>query len=392
MTWKGSVVRVHHRAPFLLVGYNLPTMPTVGITPEWIAELRRQLLRWFELHKRPTPWRDNPDPYRVWVSEIMLQQTQTATVIPYFERFIARFPDVHALGAAPLEEVLRYWEGLGYYARARNLHRAAQLIVQNGGHLPTTAEQLRELPGIGAYTAGAIASIAFGQPVPVVDGNVTRVLARLLWLKGDLKRHAAQKQLWQLAEQLVDPDHPGAFNQALMELGSTVCTPTQPRCPECPVTHLCEAYRRGQPTAVPEPSRRIPTRTVVDVSAIVEREGRVLLAQRPPEGLWGGLWEFPRTTRSARESLETLAIRAAEQLGIQVEPRQLLLQVRHVVTYSKIHLYGYLCAWHSGEAQCGPYRAVAWLTPEELQHYPLPAPQRKLAEALQNQTVQGTLF
>lgn len=367
-------------------------MSEAGISAEWIAELRRALLRWFETHKRPTPWRNDPSPYRVWVSEVMLQQTQTATVIPYFERFIARFPDVQALASAPLEEVLRYWEGLGYYARARNLHKAAHLIVQNGGQLPSTPEQLRELPGIGAYTAGAIASIAFGQPVPVVDGNVARVLARLLWLKGDLKTHAAQKQLWAIAEQLVDPARPGAFNQALMELGSTVCTPAQPRCGECPISHLCAAYQRGQPTAVPEPSRRPSTRTMVDVSAIIEREGRFLLAQRPPEGLWGGLWEFPRATRQARESIEALAIRAAEQVGLQVLPKQPLLQVRHVVTYSKIQLYGYLCVWQAGEARAGAYQTTAWVAPEAFAEYPLSAPQRKLAEALLKQTEQGTLF
>lgn len=367
-------------------------MPEIALDADWIAELRRALLQWFETHKRPTPWRENPDPYRVWVSEVMLQQTQTATVIPYFERFIARFPTVQALADAPLEEVLRYWEGLGYYSRARNLHKAAQIIAQNGGQLPSTPDRLRELPGVGAYTAGAIASIAFQQPAPVVDGNVIRVLARLLWLKGDLKTHAAQKRLWQLAEQLVDLKRPGDFNQAMMELGSTVCTPAQPRCSECPVSHLCEAYQRGQPTAVPEPSRRTPTREVVDVSAIIERDGRFLLAQRVPEGLWGGLWEFPRATRNGRESLETVAQRAAAQVGLQVEPRTVALCVKHTVAYSKIQLYGYLCAWQSGEAQAGAYQAVTWATPQEMVEHPLSAPQRKLADALLNASPQKGLF
>ncbi|MCS6920026.1 MAG: A/G-specific adenine glycosylase [Fimbriimonadales bacterium] len=366
-------------------------MPAVALDASWIAELRRALLSWFELHKRPTPWRENPDPYRVWVSEVMLQQTQTATVIPYFERFMARFPTVQALAEAPLAEVLRYWEGLGYYARARNLHKAAQLIVQNGGQLPAAPDRLRELPGIGAYTAGAIASIAFGLPAPVVDGNVTRVLARLLWLKGDLKTGAAQKQLWQIAEQLIDPERPGEFNQAIMELGSTVCTPLQPRCGACPVSHLCEAYQRGQPTAVPEPSRRASLREVVDVSALIERDGRFLIAQRPPDGLWGGLWEFPRATRTGRESLEALACRAAAQIGLEVEPRRPLQCVKHTVTYSKIQLYGYLCAWRSGEAHTGAYQAVAWVAPDALAQYPLSAPQRKLAEALRTQH-EPTLF
>lgn len=348
----------------------------------WVKELRRALLCWFEAHKRPTPWRDNPDPYRVWVSEVMLQQTQTATVIPYFERFLARFPTVQALAEAPLEEVLRHWEGLGYYARARNLHKAAQQVAQNGGQLPTTAEQLRELPGIGAYTANAIASIAFGQPTPVVDGNVMRVLARLLWLKGDLKTTAAQKQLWQLSAQIIDPQRPGDFNQAMMELGSTLCTPMQPRCGACPVSHLCAAYQRKQPTAVPEPSRRVLTRHRVDVSAIIEREGRFLLAQRASEGLWGGLWEFPRATRQGRESLETVALRAAAQVGLQVEPLRILTQVKHAVTYSRIQLYGYLCAWQSGKAQGEEYVHFVWATSAELAHYALSAPQRRLTQAL----------
>lgn len=357
-------------------------MSNVVLDARWVEELRRALLRWFDAHKRPTPWRDNPDPYRVWVSEVMLQQTQTATVIPYFERFLARFPTVQALAEAPLEEVLRYWEGLGYYARARNLHKAAQQIAQNGGQLPPTAEQLRELPGIGAYTAGAIASIAFGQPTPVVDGNVTRVLARLLWLTGDLKTTSAQKQLWQLSAQLIDPQRPGDFNQAMMELGSTRCTPTQPRCSECPVSHLCTAYQRNQPTAVPEPSRRPPTRQRVDVSAIVEREGRFLLAQRAAEGLWGGLWEFPRATRQGRERLETAARRAAAQVALQAEPLQILTCVKHSVTHSRIQLYGYLCAWRSGEAQSEAYVHFVWVTPSEVAHYALSAPQRRLAQAL----------
>ncbi|MFN3690285.1 MAG: A/G-specific adenine glycosylase [Fimbriimonadales bacterium] len=348
----------------------------------WVEAVRRALLDWFAVHRRPTPWRENPDPYRVWVSEVMLQQTQTATVVPYFERFIARFPDVWALANAPLEEVLRYWAGLGYYARARNLHRAAQMIAQNGGQLPTTVDRLRELPGVGAYTAGAIASIAFGQATPVVDGNVTRVLARLLWLKGDLKTAAAQKQLWYLGEQLVDPLHPGAFNQAIMELGSTVCTPVQPRCGACPVSRFCAAYQRGQPTAVPEPSRRPPTHKVVDVSALIEREGRFLLAQRPTEGLWGGLWEFPRATRDGRETLETVATRAATRVGVIAEPSRILTKVKHTVTYSRIHLYGYLCVWLQGEAACAEYVACEWVAPDALEGYPLPAPQRRLAEAV----------
>ncbi|GBC92974.1 Adenine DNA glycosylase [bacterium HR15] len=355
-----------------------------SLDPEWVAAVRQQLGNWFRTAHRPLPWRTTRDPYHIWVSEIMLQQTQTAYVIPYYERFIQRFPTIHALAEAPLEEVLRYWEGLGYYARARHLHRAAQILVQQGGQLPREVGRLRELPGIGAYTAGAIASLAFNQPEPVVDGNITRVLARLLWLKGNLKDAGAQRTLWEIARQLVDPEEPGLFNQAMMELGSTVCTPSQPRCGECPLQTLCAAYQRGEPTAVPEP---VPARRLVhavDVSALIWREGQLLLAQRPPYGLWGGLWEFPRATRDGRETLETVAHRAAQKVSVQVEPMRLLGHVKHTVTYHSIRLYGYVCLFQGGEAHSDEYTALRWLTPEELDTCPFSAPQRRLAQIFLN--------
>lgn len=352
------------------------------LEPDWIAEVRQRLLAWFRAAHRPLPWRTTHDPYHIWVSEIMLQQTQTATVIPYYERFIQRFPTVQALAEAPLDEVLRYWEGLGYYARARHLHQAAQLVVQQGGQLPREANRLRELPGIGAYTAGAIASLAFNQPEPVVDGNVTRVLARLLWLKGNLKTSRAQRTLWELARQLLDPDEPGMFNQALMELGSTLCTSSQPRCAECPLQSLCAAYQRGEPTSLPEPTPARPSVQVVDVSALIWREGQLLLAQRPSNGLWGGLWEFPRATRDGRETLETVAHRAAQKVGIEAEPVRLLGHVKHTVTYHSVRLYGYLCLFQGGEAASAEYTTLRWLVLDELNTYPLAAPQRRLAKML----------
>jgi A/G-specific adenine glycosylase len=345
----------------------------------WIAEVRQRLRQWFHQAHRSLPWRATKDPYHIWVAEIMLQQTQTATVIPYYERFLQRFPTVQALAEAPLEEVLRYWEGLGYYARARNLHRAAQMIVKQGGELPREVNQLRELPGIGAYTAGAIASLAFNEPEPVVDGNVTRVLARLFWLKGNLKQPRAQRMLWSLARQLIDPDAPGIFNQALMELGSTLCTPTKPRCGECPLQSLCAAHQRGEPTAVPEVVPARPSVQVVDVSALIWHKGQLLLAQRLPNGLWGGLWEFPRATREGRETLETIAHRAAQKVGVKVEPFRLLGHVRHAVTYHSIRLYGYVCLLQGGEVRSREYADLRWLSPDALATYPFSAPQRRLA-------------
>jgi len=346
----------------------------------WVAEVRQRLREWFHRAHRSLPWRATKDPYHIWVAEIMLQQTQTATVIPYYERFLQRFPTIQALAEAPLEEVLRYWEGLGYYARARNLHRAAQIVMQHGGELPCEIDRLRELPGIGAYTAGAIASLAFNMPEPVVDGNVTRVLARLLWLKGNLKQPRAQRTLWNIARQLIDPEAPGIFNQALMELGSTLCTPTQPHCGECPLQSLCAAYQRGEPTAVPETRPARPTVHVVDVSALIWHKGQLLLAQRPPQGLWGGLWEFPRATREGRETLETIAHRAAQKVGLQVEPIRLLGPVRHTVTYHAVRLYGYVCLLEGGEVRSQEYTDWHWLNPNALEAYPLSAPQRRLAQ------------
>lgn len=354
------------------------------LDPLWVQQVRNRLLDWFRHHRRTMPWRENPTPYYVWLAEVMLQQTQVATVIPYFERFVARFPTIEALASAPIEEVLRYWEGLGYYARARHLHETAKRIVQAGGELPKQVDKLRELPGIGAYTAGAIASIAFQQPEPVVDGNVTRVLARLLWLKGNLQRGKAHRALWQIARQMVDPHHPGDFNQALMELGSTVCTPLKPACEQCPLQSLCSAFARGAPTAVPEAVAAKPTQKAVDVSVVVLHAGSILLAKRPEQGLWAGLWEFPRATWRGREELETVAQQALDSVGVQAELGQVLGRVRHAVTYSRIELYGYLCRFVSGTPRSTYYVQIEWVPLDQLTEYALPTPQRRLTGLLRD--------
>lgn len=363
-----------------------------ALSPEWIRQVRRNLLEWFAIHRRPMPWRDDPNPYYVWLSEVMLQQTQVATVIPYFERFVARFPTIEALANASLEEVLRYWEGLGYYARAHHLHETAKRIAQAGGQFPPHVEKLRELPGIGAYTAGAIASIAFQQPEPAVDGNITRVLARLLWLEDNLKQGTGNRLLWQIARELVDPERPGDFNQALMELGATVCTPAQPACEECPLQKLCSAYRFGQPTALPKSAPAKPVQRVVEVSVIVRRGDSVLLAKRPDVGLWGGLWEFPRATQHKRESIEAVAQRALETVGVHAKLNTLLGKVRHAVTYSRIDLYGYLCEYIAIVSPSQSYVQREWVVLDQLEAYPLSAPQRKLAKLLQERVRNPELF
>jgi A/G-specific adenine glycosylase len=264
-------------------------------------ELARAVIAHYAGARRDLPWRRTRDPYAIWVSEIMLQQTRVATVIPYWERWMARFPTVAALAGAPLDDVLAAWAGLGYYARARNLHAGARAAVERwGGALPRCAAELREVPGIGPYTAGAIASIAFGERAPLVDGNVARVLARVFAIEHDIKSSAGQKALWQragaLMQALPDDAAPGDLNQGLMELGASLCAPAAPRCLACPLANLCEASRTGRQDALPvtaprKPESQLPllARTLV----WIERDGRIVLARRRAGGLFGGLWELP---------------------------------------------------------------------------------------------------
>lgn len=254
-----------------------------------------QLLAWYDNHHRDLPWRQTDDPYHIWVAEVMLQQTRVDTAVPYYRRFLERFPTVHALAKASLDEVLKVWEGMGYYTRARNLHAAAKLVVEElDGEIPKAWGDLIHLPGIGPYTAGAILSIAFGQQVPAVDGNARRVLSRLFAIEAPIDQSHTQRQLRAQAEKLVPAEEPGRFNQALMDLGATICMPQKPACLLCPVNDFCEAYRQGMQDALSVRTKREPT-PHYDVTAgvIWDGDGRLLIAQRPPDGLLGGLWEFP---------------------------------------------------------------------------------------------------
>lgn len=307
-----------------------------------LTTISRRLLSWYDRHRRALPWRGTRDPYTVWLSEIMLQQTQVATVIPYYERFLRRFPTVRALAKAPIGEVLTLWAGLGYYSRARNLHRAAQIVAEElRGEFPATVDGLRALPGIGRYTAGAIASIAFGARAAVVDGNVTRVLSRLIDLSADVGDRKAQARIWKLAESLLPARRCGDFNQALMELGATVCTPgATARCDRCPVATLCTARRAGTVADRPVKAGRTKVKRETHVVAAIRRGERYLFVRRPDEGLWGGLWELPSAVVNG-PSIESAARSLVREATAARLRGQRFCDLEHVLSHRRIRMIGY---------------------------------------------------
>ena len=322
-------------------GYGLGQRTTTNLTA-----LRRDLLRWYDANQRTLPWREAAGggiaaatrredyAYRVLVSETMLQQTQVATVIPYFERFMDAFPTVAALAAADEQQVLRLWQGLGYYRRARNLHAAAGMIVDRfGGEVPATVEQLLELPGVGRYTAGAVASIAYGQVAPIVDGNVARVLARWFEMDEPVSGTTGRKRLWELAEQVVDEARPGDFNQSMMELGALVCTPREPKCGTCPVAKRCSARQAGRESELPViPARRSRQSVRHVVVALSRRDGRYLFEQRPAEGLWSNMWQLV----TLQDQVGDVAGWVRERYGLTICGTRRTGQFVHVTTHRDI--------------------------------------------------------
>jgi A/G-specific adenine glycosylase len=315
----------------------------------------------------------------------MLQQTQVATVVDYYHRFLRRFPTVESLAEANLDEVLKLWEGLGYYSRARSLHKAARQVAADlDGRLPQTVDELRTLPGIGAYTAGAIASIAFGLAEPVVDGNVARVLCRLQRIADPPKAPATQRQLWDLAAALVPPDRPGDFNQAMMELGAIVCRPTSPDCRRCPLRTLCGARLAGLQHDLPvrTPGKTVPHHTIV-AGVIFRSDGRVLIDRRPDEAMLGGLWEFPGGKVQPRESLaEALRREVREEVGLEVDVECRLCVVNHAYSHFRITLHAFRCRRISGRARAIECSAVRWVSPDQLGQYAFPRANGKIIEQL----------
>ncbi|MBA3533218.1 MAG: A/G-specific adenine glycosylase [Ardenticatenales bacterium] len=351
--------------------------------------LHEALLRWYDAQARDLPWRTRPEPYAVWISEIMLQQTQVTTVTPYYERWMAQFPTVEALAAAPLESVLKAWQGLGYYARARNLHRAAQQVVgEHGGTLPSTVAALLKLPGIGRYTAGAIASIAFGQRAAALDGNLKRVFARLTALEEPINRPTGESALWDIAEALLPEERVGDWNQALMDLGATICISGTPRCLLCPLRGLCEAQHEGRQDEIPYKVARKPRPHYTVAAGVIWDAARekLLIAQRPEDKMLGGLWEFPGGKCEPGESLaECLQRELREELAIEVEVGEELVVVEHGYTHFSITLHALHCTHMAGEPTPLAVADCRWVTLAELDAFPWPRTDLQIIEALKKE-------
>jgi A/G-specific adenine glycosylase len=356
-------------------GDKLPPGASPGLNTAMGARLRSELLAWYQASHRDLPWRRTRDPYAIWVSEVMLQQTQVSTVERYYDRFLGRFPTVQALAGAPLDDVLGLWAGLGYYARARKLHTAAgEVVARYGGQLPRTAEGLTELPGVGAYTAGAIASIAFGAAAPLVDGNVGRVLTRVLALRGEVPPAVH----WSLAAQLVEGPDPGGFNQALMELGATVCTPRQPRCEACPWTRSCQARAQGLTEELPAPRKRATVRQVHALALVCWRGEHLLAGRRRPEGLLGGLWELPLGELDGNHAAAALHPQAISLLRVltglsPAGQAQHLGEVEHVFSHRRrrVQVVELAVQGRLRTPAGGAYDPLRWVTREQLQALPL---------------------
>ena len=360
-------------------------MDQCSVDSEWVARFRRNVRRWYARGGRNLPWEGERDPYAVWIREIMLQQTTVKAVVPYLERFLDQFPTIEVLAASETDEVLRAWEGLGYYSRARNLHRAARMIVEEwGGQWRETAVELQALPGVGPYTAGAIASFAFDQPAAIVEANTARLFSRLLALSVDPSSSEGRGRLWSLAERVVPRDRAGEFNQALIDLGATVCG-VEPRCQECPVRSSCRSLELGEVERVPVRSPRVRTTDLYQVLLVIRRDDRLLLIQHPERERWGGLWGFPALSRPGpllKSRIDELQIASeAAEWGCDVAVEEWLQEFRHGVTRFRLHLQPVVATWLAGH-WIGPVVAE-WVEIDELAARPLSVAARRVADGVQ---------
>ena len=354
------------------------------MAPEDTSKFQAALLEWYTAHKRDLPWRRTRDPYAVLVSEIMLQQTRVDTVIGYYHRFLERFPTVRSLASASQDDVLKTWEGLGYYARARNLHRAAKKIVSEFQNtVPDSREAIRSLPGVGEYIAAAVLSIAYGKPFAVVDGNVKRVLARITCAETPINDPTALRVFTPVAEAMSATADPGSYNQAVMELGALVCLPARPRCGDCPVSSVCEAFKQNVVSAYPKtvPRRPVPTHEIS--VGVVRRRGKLLITKRAEDGLLGGLFEFPGGKIKPGETPEAACARELlEETGLSVDVGERIATIRHAYTHFKIVLYAFYCTSKGGRVRLDGPIDFKWVRPEELSAYPFPKANLKFLHLL----------
>jgi A/G-specific adenine glycosylase len=353
------------------------------LVPRTASAMVTRLLQWFDGQARPLPWRRTYDPYHVWLSEIMLQQTQMERGVAYFQRWLSRFPTVESVATAELDEILKAWEGLGYYARARNLHRAAQRITEDfGGVVPSSYRVLLSLPGIGPYTAAAIASIAGNEDVAVVDANVMRVYARLFDINTPVRQGATRRHIEGLATQLLPPGQARRYNQALMDFGGLICLPRRPRCSDCPLSGYCHAKEAGTVAKRPVVAPKKTVEEVCLVAALLLQRGRILIRQRPAEEVWGGLWEFPGGEEGQGDSGENLLRLVREQTSLVAVLKKELTTVVHHYTHHRVQLKAFLCEVDD-RAKMMPRengQAYRWVTPGELRSHAFPAGPRKILE------------
>ena len=384
--------------------------PSAVIDSAHRRKLQSAVLKWYDMHGRRLPWRDSADAYRIWLSEIMLQQTTIAAVVPYFERFTAKFPNVVTLAAADIDEVLRLWEGLGYYSRARNLHKAAQLIVQHhDGQFPRDVQSLQELPGIGRYTAGAIGSFAFDQRVPIVEANTERLYARLMALLDDVRSAVSQRTLWDFAAAIVPKKRPGDFNQAVMDIGSTICRPQDPDCVCCPLVACCAAFAGGLQQELPRRKPRVAITSVDEICVVVRRRGKYLLRRRSEGERWAGMWDFVRLeidaaelrqlpivalrTRSKKSTNarslitsaavslpETVQRRVHDQVGVRFGAIIAATEFTYSVTRYRVRLRSFLC--EGFDSRTSRAKGVQWFNEAELAELPLSRTGRLVSEWL----------
>ncbi len=357
----------------------------IRVTPAQQQQIQQVLTRWYQIHQRRLPWRDSADPYHIWVSEVMLQQTQVNTVVPYFHKFLAAFPAIRDLAEADLDAVLKRWEGLGYYARARNLHKAARQVVStSNGRIPDRFADFKALPGVGDYIASAVMSIAFGKPHAVVDGNVKRVLSRLFCLDMPVNHSSAHGKFKPLAQALLDQKDPGGFNQAVMELGALICTPASPDCASCPLTGLCFARNDSRVREFPVKITRKKTPCYHISTGIVIKNNKLLITQRKPEGLLGGLWEFPGGKVKNNETAQAACIREIkEETGLTVRISGFLTRIRHAYTHFKIEMDVFFCDHVSGDVVLDGPMDFQWIDPSGIRRFAFPKANLKFIEMIQ---------